>query len=181
MMHLYHYVAKGNTVERDGILSFARNPNADLSYYIKRSGKTTHAEIVNWFERKFDGRSRGIRAFPSRIQPAEKSKSLQTFIENADLFAIDVNALDEAGLLEAVYVSPSVMDIPNISDSVAADEVLCKLPDVQSIDTTPIDWNVCDDSMGRRFAYVRYYLLIVKDGIIPPRFIKKLSATTLTV
>ena len=180
MMYLYHYAAKGNTVERDGILSFAQNPNADLSYYFKRSGKTTHAEIVSWFESKFDGRSRGIRAFPSRIQPTEKSKSLQNFIENADLFAIDINALDEAGLLESVYVSPSVMDTPNITDSVDADEVLYKLPDAQSIDASPIDWSVCDDSLGRRFAYVRYYLLIVKDGIIPPRFIKKLPATTLT-
>ena len=40
MMYLYHYVAKGNTVDRDGLLSFARNPNADLNYYFKRSGKT---------------------------------------------------------------------------------------------------------------------------------------------
>lgn len=180
-MLLYHYVAKGNTVEREGLLSFARNPNADLSYYFKKSGKTTHADIVNWFESKFNGRSRGIRAFPCRIQPTEKSKSLQNFIENADLFAIDINALDAAGLLESVYVSPSVTDTPNITDSADADEALYKLPDARSIDASPVDWSVCDDSLGRRFAYVRYYLLIVKDGVIPPRFIKKLSAATSTV
>ena len=30
-MRLYHYVAKGNTVLTDGILSFAQNPHAELS------------------------------------------------------------------------------------------------------------------------------------------------------
>ena len=180
-MLLYHYAAKGNTVERDGLLSFARNPNADLSYYFKRSGKTTHADIVSWFESKFDGRSRGIRAFPSRIQPTEKSKSLQNFIENADLFAIDIDALDATGRLESLYVSPSVMDTPDISESADADEMLYKLSDTRLIDASPVDWSVCDDSLGRRFAYVRYYLLIVKDGIIPPRFIKKLSAAASTI
>lgn len=176
MTRLYHYVAKGNTVLTDGLLSFARNPNADLGYYFKRSGKTTHAEIVSWFESKFAGRSRGIRAFPCPIRPTEKSGSLQNFIENADLFAIDVNALDKAGLLESVYVSPSVMEIPDISESVDADEPLYKLPDVRAIDASPIDWSVCDDSLGRRFAYVRYYLLIVAGGVIPPDFVEKVSA-----
>lgn len=176
MTHLYHYAAKGNTVSTDGILSFARNPNADIGYYVRRSGKTTHAEIASWFESKFNGRSRGIRAFPCPIQPTEKSKSLQNFIKNADLFAIDVNALDKAGLLESVYVSPSVMEIPDISESVDADEPLYRLPDIRAIDTSPIDWSVCDDSLNRRFAYVRYYLLVVAGGVIPPRFIELVSA-----
>ena len=92
------------------------------------------------------------------------------------MFAIDVNALDKAGLLESVYVSPSVMDIPDISESVDADEPLYKLPDIRAIDASPIDWSVCDDSLGRRFAYVRYYLLIVAGGVIPPDFVEKVSA-----
>lgn len=50
-MRLYHYVAKGNTVLTDGILSFAQNPHADLSYYYKRSGETTHNGICQWMER----------------------------------------------------------------------------------------------------------------------------------
>mgnify|MGYP003214686101 CR=1 FL=1 len=45
-MRLYHYVAKGNTVLTDGILSFAQNPHADLSYYYKRSGETTY--VSGW-------------------------------------------------------------------------------------------------------------------------------------
>ena len=92
------------------------------------------------------------------------------------MFAIDINALDDAGLLKSVCVSPSVMEIPDISESVDADEPLYKLPDIRVIDTFPIDWSVCDDSLGRRFAYVRYYLLIVAGGVIPPDFVEKVFA-----
>lgn len=37
-MKLYHYVMKGNDVLDKGLLSFQKNPNADLSYYFKRTG-----------------------------------------------------------------------------------------------------------------------------------------------
>lgn len=172
MAKLYHYIARPNTALTDGILSFAENPNANPRYYFKRSGKTTHADIVRWFESKFPGRSRGIRAFPCPVRPTEKTPSLQKFVLDSDLFAVDVDSLDKAGLLEAVYVSPSVLDIPNITEAPEADEVLYRLPDMSAIDTSPIDWSVCDDALGRRFAYVRYYLLIVKHGVIPPQFIE---------
>ena len=54
----------------------------------------------------------------------------------------------------------------------AVDEVLEKLSNYTEISQTPVDWTVCDDKMGRRFAFVPYYLLIIKDGVIPPRYIK---------
>lgn len=54
MKKLYHYITKGNTALQNGILSFAKNPNADLHYYYKRTGsETTHSGIVNWMESCF--------------------------------------------------------------------------------------------------------------------------------
>ena len=48
MRKLYHYITKGNFALSQGILSFAKNPDADLSYYRKRSGGAiSHAGIVN--------------------------------------------------------------------------------------------------------------------------------------
>ena len=68
-MKLYHYITKGNSALTEGILSFAKNPNADLSYYYKRTGgETTHAGIIKWFESCFAGRSRAIRGFSEPIQ-----------------------------------------------------------------------------------------------------------------
>ncbi len=170
-MKLYHYVTKPNTVLSAGLLSFAANPNADLHYYCGRSGATTHTGIVQWMENCFKGRSRGIRAFSEPIQWTEESLSLKNFIDNADMFAIDLEALNNDGLLEAVYLSPSVMDIPNVTDNGKFDEILQKLPDLSHIDYTPIDWQICNDKAGRRFAFVRYYLIVVKNGVIPPKYL----------
>ena len=104
-MILYHYITKGNTALSEGILSLANNPKADLHYYYKRTGgETTHEGIVRWMESCFTGRSRTIRGFSEPIKWTEKSeKMFKDFIEGADLFAIDVSALDKDGLIEAVW------------------------------------------------------------------------------
>ncbi len=172
-MQLYHYINKGNNALQKGILSFAANPNANLSYYFERSGgKTTHAEICRWMDSCFEGRSRGIRAFSEPIKWTERSiRCLKNFVDNADCFAIDVSALARDGLIEAIYVSPSVLDFPDIKEEQGMDEILQKLDRIEDIDFSPIDWSICDDELGRRFAYVRYYLIVVKGGIIPPKYI----------
>lgn len=172
---LYHYVAKGNDVLQKGLLSFAQNPHADLSYYFGRTGgKTTHREICEWMESCYTGRSRAIRGFSEPIQWTEHSiHCLKDFIDNADKFEIDISALDKDGLIEAVYVSPSVLDMPQYQEHPNCDEVWIKLKNgIDDIDYSPIDWSVCDDKLGRRFAYVRYYLIVIKGGIIAPQYLR---------
>lgn len=80
MTKLYHYITKGNNALKQGILSFANNPQADLHYYYKRTGgETTHSGIVKWMENCFEGRSRAIRGFQSRYSGPRKHKYVQTF------------------------------------------------------------------------------------------------------
>lgn len=172
-MKLYHYITKGNSALTDGILSFAKNPNADLSYYYKRTGgETTHAGIVQWMERCFSGRSRTIRGFSEPIQWTDKSINMfKPFIENADLFSINIDDLQKDGLIEAVYVSPAIR--PDLDKDLPqdVDERLIKLASINDIDTSPVDWSVCDEKLGLRFSVVRYYLIVIKGGIIPPEYI----------
>ena len=173
-MKLYHYIAKPNTALEEGILSFAKNPNADLHYYYTRSGETSHNGIVKWMESCFEGRSRAIRGFSERIQWTDKSINMfKPFIENADLFSIDLDALAKDGLIEAVYISPAIK--PNLDKDFPqdVDERLFKLSSINDIDTSPVDWSVCDEKLGLRFSVVPYYLIVIKDGIIPPKYIKK--------
>ena len=172
-MKLSHYIAKPNTALEEGILSFANNPNADLKYYHKRSGETTHEGIVKWMENCFEGRSRAIRGFSEPIQWTDNTLSLKDFVDNADMFSIDLEALDRDGLLEAIYISPSVADCPTLKEQWECDELLIKLYDYKDISTRPVDWSVCNDELGRRFAYVPYYLIVIKGGVIPPKYIKK--------
>ena len=173
-MKLYHYIAKPNTALEEGILSFAKNPNADLRYYFKRSNETTHDGIVKWMESCFEGRSRAIRGFSEPIQWTEKSINMfKPFIENADLFSIDLEALDKDSLIESVYVSPAMHPDKDKDLLQGVDERLIKLNSINDIDTSAMDWTVCDEKLGLRFSVVPYYLIVIKGGIIPPKYIKK--------
>jgi hypothetical protein len=173
-MKLYHYIAKPNTALNEGILSFANNPNADLKYYHKRSGETTHEGIVKWMESCFEGRSRGIRGFSEPIQWTEKSINMfKPFIENADLFSIDLEALDKDSLIESVYVSPAMHPDKDKDLLQGVDERLIQLNSINDIDTSAVDWTVCDEKLGLRFSVVPYYLIVIKGGIIPSKYIKK--------
>lgn len=168
-MKLYHYVAKENKVLEEGIRSFARNPGADISYYFKRSGKNTYDEIIKWMEGCFKGRSRGIRLLIEPLQYTERTLSIKKFIETSDLFEVDVDGLSKDGLVEAIYVSPSVQEKEPENKN---DELLLKISDLSKVDLTPNDYNILDDEKGRRFAFIRYYLFVIKDGIIPPKYIR---------
>jgi hypothetical protein len=172
-MYVFHYISKPNNASQVGILSLAQNPFADLSYYYKRCGTKSYQDIIRWFENSFAGRSRGIRVFSEPIQWSDKSPNLKNFTENADLFSVNLDALVQDGLLEALYLSPSVLDVPTLMAHSICDELLIKLPDYHLIGSFPVDWSVCDDKLGRRFAFVPYYLLIIKGGIIPPKYFTK--------
>ena len=176
-MMLYHYVANPNTILKQGILSFAKNPNADLSYYYKRTGgETTHSGIVKWMENCFIGRSRAIRGFSEPIQWTDKSINMfKPFIENADLFSINLDALQKDELIEAVYVSPAIQPDLDKDFPQNVDERLIKLSSINDIDTSPVDWSVCNEKLGLRFSVVPYYLIVIKDGIIPPKYITKIT------
>ena len=168
-MKLYHYVARPNNAQKEGILSFAESPNVDLNYYVKRSGAQTRMGIIKWMEKCFKGRSRGIRLLIEPLQYTERTPRIKEFIESADLFEVDVSAMDKDGLIEAVYVSPSVLEKEPENKN---DEALFKVAGLSEIDLTPNDYNILDDAKGWRFAFMRYYLFVVKDGIIPPKYIR---------
>ena len=173
-MKLYHYISKPNTALNEGILSFAKNPNTDLRYYFKRSGETTHDGIVKWMENCFEGRSRGVRVFSEPIQWTDKSINMfKPFVENADLFSIDLDALAKDGLIEAVYVSPAIKINTDKDFPQDVDERLVKLNSIYDIDTSAVDWSVCDEKLGLRFSVVPYYLIVIKGGVIPPKYITK--------
>ncbi|MFI3241928.1 MAG: hypothetical protein R3Y43_05115 [Alphaproteobacteria bacterium] len=174
-MKLYHYVTKPNNVLTEGLLSFAKNDNADISYYIKRSGQNTKEGVVNWMENCFEGRSRGVRGFSEPIQYTKKSvKMFKNFIEGSDLFEIDLTSLEEAGLIEAIYISPAMIINDGNKIQYGIDEVLEKLDSINRIGSFVVDWHKCDDKKGLRFSVIPYYIIVVKEGIIPVKYINKI-------
>ena len=182
-MKLYHYVTKGNNVMEVGLLSISANPKADINYYIKRSGAKTHKGVCSWMEGCFKGRSRAIRFFTTPLQWTKKSLRIKELVDTCDLFEVNVTRLAKDGLVEAVYVKPSIFDEryytkEDLSKLLAygVDESLIQLKSVKEIDYTyQQTWNLCDDSKGLRMAPLQYYVLVIKGGVVPPKYLTKVS------
>lgn len=178
-MKFYHYVKKGNTVLQQGLFGFAGSPNGDLEHYLKRSGGKNKDDVIQWMESFFIGYSRGIRCFSEPIKWYPHSLRLKEMVETCDLIEIDVDRLNQDGLLEKIYINPPL----SLNDAICQKQ----LQDIQDkhndgfypialnqIPTDPVDWTVCDDATGRRFAFVPFYFLIMKKGVIPPSYLKKI-------
>ena len=182
-MKLYHYVTKGNNVMNVGLLSISQNPKADINYYIKRSGRKTHKGVCAWMEKCFKGRSRAIRFFTTPLQWTEKSLRLKELVDSCDLFELNLTRLVKDGFVEAVYLKPSVFDGHYFSMESrekclcsGADETLIKLKSEKDIDYKYHQtWDLCDDSKGLRMAPLQYYVLVIKSGIIPPKYLTKIG------
>ncbi len=182
-MKLYHYVTKGNNVLNVGLLSISKNPKADISYYTKRSGVKTHKGVCAWMEKCFKGRSRSIRCFTTPLQWTKKSLRIKELVDSCDLFELNLDLLVKDGLVEAIYLKPSIFDGHYFSMKsrekylrCGADESLIKLKSEKDIDYKYHQtWDLCDDSKGLRMAPLQFYVLIVKDGVIPPKYLRKIS------
>ena len=138
---------------------------------------TTKDGIVSWMENCFKGRSRGIRFFTTPLEWHSKSLKIKELIDNCDLLQIDLERLNKDGLVEAIYLKPSIFEKCNPPDiEHYKDEYLIKLNSVEDIDFNYAQtFDKCDDDKGLRMAPLRFYVLVIKDGIIPPQYITKLK------
>lgn len=166
-MKLYHYAIKGNTVLEDGLLSFSKNDKAPTHYYLNRAKSENKQDIINWMETSFEGRSRIVTGLTETIKWHNKSHSLRDFIEGADLFSYDLDSLNIDGLIDAVWCKYAVTDVEGL------DEKIYKLNSINEIDLSPLPWEKCNDDEGKRFSVIRHYLVVMKDGYIPPKYITK--------
>ena len=174
-MKLYHHAPKGSHILKTGLFSFSKSPQVDLGYYIYRSGKKTQAEISEWMEGFFPGYSRGIRCFTEPIQPT--TKHLKSLVEATDVYKIDLDGLIRDKLLEAVYVKRPLSADDKIREKQVAEweanhrDGFDPLSSPDEIDYSPINWDICDDKKGWRFAFTGFHLIILKDGVIPPKYL----------
>ena len=178
-MKLYHYAPKGNHILEDGLISFAKSPCVDLGYYTYRSGKKTQAEIAAWMEEFFPGYSRGIRCFTEPIQGT--TKHLKSLLKSTELFEIDLDGLLRDGLVESIWVKRPLSADDDIRAKQFAEweaqhhDGFEQLSSPEEIDYSPINWKICDDKKGWRFAFTGFHFIIVKDGVIPPRYLRRIT------
>ncbi len=165
MAKLFHYCPKNNTVLSDGLYSVSGAGQGVLNKYFVRSGCSSREGVLLWLEQSFEGRSRSVSCLTEEIQWQGNDPMLKNMVENMDLYSFDLDELVCDGLVEAIYCKDG--SGPNGED----EKIFKILP--EQIDYSPLCWHKCCRERGMLFGVVRHYLLVLKDGLIPPKYLKK--------
>ena len=161
-MRLYHYAPKVNTVKEKGLLSISKGPR-DLRAYAHRAGSENRDEIMAWLDKTFAGRSRAISCLTEPIKWQGNDAVLKAIVDRSALFSFELDYLIKAGLLESIWCK-------NGSDAGGYNEKFFEVKP-EEIDLSPLTWEKVDAAKDLLYAVVRHYLIVLKDGYIPPQYL----------
>ena len=161
-MRLYHYAPKENTVMERGLLSISKGPR-DLRAYAHRAGSENRDEIMAWLDKTFAGRSRAISCLTEPIKWQGNDTVLKAIVDRSALFSFELDDLIKAGLVESIWCK-------NGSDAGGYNEKFFEVKP-ENIDLSPLTWEKVDAAKDLLYAVVRHYLIVLKDGYIPPQYL----------
>ncbi|MBR6231809.1 MAG: hypothetical protein IKQ99_01765 [Alphaproteobacteria bacterium] len=165
-MKLYHYIPKGTDALTKGIYSVSRLPE-ELLKYGKRLKTDDPKKILAWMEGTFHGRSRAISVLTETVHWQENDSMLKEWVDDMDLLEIDFDALAKDGQIESIWCKEG-------SDANGTNENIFKIT-ADEIDCSPLPWHLCSKEKGLFFGIIRHYFLVMKDGVIPPKYIKEIK------
>ncbi|MBR1916216.1 MAG: hypothetical protein IJ830_07270 [Alphaproteobacteria bacterium] len=163
-MKLYHYAPKENTLLKDGLLSISKVQNSySLKAYAHRAGSENRSDIIAWLEKTFPGRSRSISCLTEPIKWQNNDEVLKKIVDGTVLFSFELDDLIKDHLVESIWCK-------NGSDANGYNEQFYQITPEQ-IDLSPLAWEKVNSSKGFLYAVIRHYLIVLKDGYIPPRYL----------
>ncbi len=163
-MKLYHYAPKQNTVKKDGILSISKI-DRNLKPYIHRADSENKEDILKWLDSTFYGRTRSVSCLTETIKYKNNDPTLKKIVKASELFSFDLDELIKDGLVESIWCK-------NGSNPDGCNEKFYQVTPSE-IDFSPLEWQRVDVSKNLLYAVIRHYLIVLKDGYIPPKYIKK--------
>ena len=163
-MKLYHYAPKENTVLKDGLLSISKI-DSNLKSYINRAKSNNKKDIINWLDNTFYGRSRAISCLTETIKWKNNDPVLKKIIDQSELFSFELDNLIKDGLVESIWCKTN-------SDANGYNEKFNQLS-ADEIDLSPLPWENVNTSKGLLYGAIRHYLVVLKNGYIPAKYLKK--------
>jgi hypothetical protein len=163
-MRLYHYSPKGNTIKKDGYLSISKI-DIDLKAYKHRAQSDKKEDILKWLDSTFYGRSRSISCLTEKIRWRGNDPVLKKIINRCELFYFELEDLIKGGIVESIWCKDG-------SDYKGCNEILYQVTP-NDIDLTPLDWKKVDASKELLYSVIRHYMIVLKDGHIPAKYMKK--------
>ena len=163
-MRLYHYAPKNNTIKKDGYLSISKI-DIDLKAYKNRAGSDKKEDILKWLDSTFYSRSRSISCLTEKIKWRGNDPVLKKLIKKSELFYFELDDLLKDGIVEAIWCKDG-------SDYKGINEKFYQVtPD--KIDLSPLEWGKVDVSKELLYGVIKHYMIVLKDGYIPAKYMKK--------
>lgn len=154
---LYSYIIVPNKVLREGIKAPVLLNEQELRHYAGRAGTTRKAGIEAYLETVFPGRSRAISCLTEQV-PDTGSRKIREFKKLRECFCFSEEILKNKEIVDSVWL----IDGDDINP--AAD-----------LDFSSPAWETVRDDDDLFFKRIRHYMLVLKNGFLPPGYIKKAS------
>ncbi|MDD4556924.1 MAG: hypothetical protein PHE89_06340 [Alphaproteobacteria bacterium] len=170
-MKLYAYVYPTilELVLKEGYLSASKQENPPiLSVYRNYAKSEKREDVIEYLENTFKGRFRSISCLtaPAPIEDYEHPY-LDNLVKNSRVVSFDVEAMMKDGVIEAIYCK----DCSETAKEDMEFENIYKVDGLSGIDFSPLNWHGCHVQFGSPFNVIRHYMLVLKEGIIPPKYI----------
>lgn len=154
---LYSYILKRNDVPARGLKAPVLLDEKLLSHYAARAGSAEKEQILAYLETVFSGRSRAVSCLTEKA-PDLNSRKLQGFKALRECFSFSSRIIKEPHIVEAVWC------VENGT-----------FRQVGELDFSPLAWETIRDDDDVFFAKIRHYMLVLKQGYIPPEYVKRAS------
>ena len=116
-------------------------------------------------EGTFQGRSRAISVLTEPVHFQGNDPMLKEWVDMMDLLEVDFDALAKDGLIESIWCKEG-------SDASGTNENIRKIS-TDEIDCSLLPWHLCSKEKGLFFGVIRHYFLVMKDGVIPAKYIRR--------
>ncbi len=162
MRRLYTYVPLENTVMQKGLMSPVLL-DKELLKYGRRAGSEDKEKIAAWLDSTFEGRSRSVSCLTEPVHRQGNDVMLKDFVSSRVLFSYDVDRLVKDSVVERIYCKDG-------SGPGGFNETFVEVS-LEEIDFAPLPWEKCSREKGLFFGVIRHYMLVLRDGLIPPEYL----------
>ena len=137
----------------------------ELLKYGKRVGSNDPKKICLWLDKTFPGRTRAISVLTEPVVWNGNDPMLKEWVNQNDLLEVDFDGLLKDGFVESIWCK-------NGSKADGTDEKIYQVtPD--KISFSPLPWHLCSKEKGLFFGVIRHYFLVMKGGVIPPKYLMR--------
>ena len=154
---LYSYIFIPNNVLTEGLKSPVLLDEEMLRQYTGRAGTCRKGGIEAYLETVFPGRSRAISCLTEQA-PDTGCRKIREFKRLRECFCFSEEILKNPQIVESVW-------------RIDGDD----MRQVSGLDFSSPAWETVREDDNVFFKRIRHYMLVLKNGFLPPEYIKKAS------